>query len=164
MTHRGPFQPLLFCDSVILWVLVLTWGETAGVTLKRSAFLFTWLWSPDKWLVGRPCCCSKGGGDLLCGVACSFAFHSGSWDWEWSFCGLSSIFCCCYFLAGDLQYDDKKFCSPFQDLANPKSQNYSVWLTLISFPSPYCSFLTLQAIWRLELDHVSNPKRVQIKS
>lgn len=41
-----------------------------------------------------------------------------------------------YCLAGDLQYHGRKFCSPFQDLPNPKHQNCSVWLMLNSFLLP----------------------------
>lgn len=43
------------------------------------------------------------------------------------------FFSLCYSLAGDLQCDDKEFCSPFQDLPSPKSQNCSVCLMLNSF-------------------------------
>lgn len=46
---------------------------------------------------------------------------------------LMFFFSLCYSLAGDLQCDDKEFCSPFQDLPSPKSQNCSVWLMLNSF-------------------------------
>ena len=41
MTHRGPFQPLLFCDSVILCCASgQGWGGTASALLPLSLTCF----------------------------------------------------------------------------------------------------------------------------
>ena len=38
MTHRGPFQPLLFCDSVISIILLTSIGKAYGLkTLEDSS-------------------------------------------------------------------------------------------------------------------------------
>jgi len=42
MTHRGPFQPLLFCDSVILWGLHCVPQGTCAA------------WGYADWVVHRP--------------------------------------------------------------------------------------------------------------
>lgn len=56
----------------------LSW-DSCQESEERSVFQLMWLWILDKKLVGRLCCCSKGGGYQLCGVACSFTFQAGNW-------------------------------------------------------------------------------------
>ena len=36
MTHRGPFQPLLFCDSVILWFCLARGHPRKSFILVRT--------------------------------------------------------------------------------------------------------------------------------
>lgn len=57
-----------------------SWRESEEGVLSSSHGCGTLI---NGWLAD--CCCSKGGVYLLCGVACSFAFQGGHWDWEGSF-------------------------------------------------------------------------------
>jgi len=41
MTHRGPFQPLPFCDSVILSVTARDWWNPGRTGEKASASFLT---------------------------------------------------------------------------------------------------------------------------
>lgn len=92
-----------------------------------------WLWSLDKWLVGRLAVARV---EAIYSVVLPVPLHLRLVTGTES--GLFVVFCLfvLLLLAGDLQYDDKKFCSVFQDLPNPKSQNCSVWLMLNSFLLP----------------------------
>jgi len=48
MIHRGPFQPLPFCDSVILWWMPLPWK------CSRPGWMGLW----ETWSSGR-CACPR---------------------------------------------------------------------------------------------------------
>lgn len=71
--------------SVINWGFGInqswgSWRESEEGVLSSSHGCGTLI---NGWLAD--CCCSKGGVYLLCGVACSFAFQGGHWDWKGSF-------------------------------------------------------------------------------
>ena len=53
MTHRGPFQPLLFCDSVILWGW--TMGKTTVRKEKGNLRIFFSVHSLPSFLTVTPC-------------------------------------------------------------------------------------------------------------
>jgi len=59
MTHRGPFQPLLFCDSVISFFMLLLDGVVLGLF---PGHLSTWRLAADCSWVEH--CAHMGGDDL----------------------------------------------------------------------------------------------------